>query len=456
VNTDAIDNSAGVDCSDHEVNIKILLDRIVAAGDLTGKQRNHLLAQMTDDVSALVLRDNYEQNVLLGNARKQAGSMVSVHQRFMRFLEGRGSLDRAIEFLPDDAVLTVREEAGLGLTSPEFSVLVAYAKIALKQDIDACDLPDDAWFEGTLRSYFPPALVQRYGDLLGTHPLRRQLITTCLVNEMVNRGGITFAFRCSEETGASAEQVARAYTVCREVFGLRDYVAAVEALDNQVPTESQTVLYLTFRRLLDRAVRWFLQNRPGTIDVGAEIARFAPVVAELGPRIPELVLGAEAADIQAQAEALAQTGVPAELALRGAALLNVFQLLDITEISAQLDLPPVQVAPIYQALSDRYAIDPLLTRISSLERTDRWQSLARAALRYDLYGALESLTIAVLTSTPAQEDPMARIETWERANGSAVQRAGQTLAEVSRLEKADLASLSVALRTLRSVVRTSS
>jgi glutamate dehydrogenase len=456
VNTDAIDNSAGVDCSDHEVNIKILLDRIVAAGDLTGKQRNHLLAQMTDDVSALVLRDNYEQNVLLGNARKQAGSMVSVHQRFMRYLESRGSLDRAIEFLPDDATLTVREEAGQGLTSPEFSVLVAYAKIALKQDIDACSLPDDTWFEGTLRSYFPPALVERYGDLLATHPLRRQLITTCLVNEMVNRGGSTFAFRCSEETGASAEQVARAYTVCREVFGLRDYVAAVEALDNQVPTESQTVLYLTFRRLLDRAVRWFLQNRPATIDVGAEIARFAPVVAELGPRIPELVLGAEAADIRLQADVLAATGVPTELALRGAALLNVFQLLDITEISAKVELPPAEVAPVYQTLSDRYAIDPLLTRISSLERTDRWQSLARAALRYDLYGALESLTVAVLTSTPAEHDPAARIETWERANGSAVQRAGQTLAEVSRLEKADLASLSVALRTLRSVVRTSS
>jgi glutamate dehydrogenase len=209
------------------------------------------------------------------------------------------------------------------------------------------------------------------------------------------------------------------------------------------------VLYLTFRRLLDRAVRWFLQNRPATIDVGAEIARFAPVVAELGPRIPELVLGAEAADIRLQADVLAATGVPTELALRGAALLNVFQLLDITEISAKVELPPAEVAPVYQTLSDRYAIDPLLTRISSLERTDRWQSLARAALRYDLYGALESLTVAVLTSTPAEHDPAARIETWERANG-------QGLAEVSRLEKADLASLSVALRTLRSVVRTSS
>ena len=417
--------------------------------------RNALLAEMTDDVSQLVLRDNYEQNVLLGNARRQSHSMVTVHQRFMRYLESRGSLDRAIEYLPDDPTIKQRDESGLGLTSPEFSVLIAYAKIVLAQDLDAGALPDDAWFEGTLRNYFPTALVQRYGDLLATHPLRRQLITTSLVNEMVNRAGITFAFRCQEETGASAEQVARAYTVCREVFRLRDYVAAVEALDNLVPTESQTTLYLTFRRLLDRAVRWFLQNRPGTIDVGAEIERFAPVVAELGPRIAEMVQGSEAAETRAAAQNLADTGVPPELALRGAGLLNVFQLLDITEIAGQVLLPPAEVAPVYQLLAERYAIDPLLTRISSLERTDRWQSLARAALRYDLYGALESLTIAVLTSTPAAGEPLSRVESWEQANGSAVQRASQTLAEVSRLEKADLASLSVALRTLRSVVRTS-
>jgi glutamate dehydrogenase len=379
--------------------------------------------------------------------------MLTVHQRFMRALEARGALDRGLEFLPDDAALALRDEAGEGLTSPEFSVLVAYAKITLSQDIEACGLPDDEWFATTLRGYFPAALVERYGDLLPTHPLRRQLITTCLVNEMVNRGGITFAFRCQEETGASAEQVARAYTVCREIFGLRQYVAQVETLDNLVPTDAQTQLYLTFRRLLDRAVRWFLQSRPATIDVGVEIARFAPVVEELAPRMPELVLGAERESMFADAAALVAQGVPEGLALRGAALLNVFQCLDITEIAARVAVPPADVAPVYQALADRYAIDALLTRITKLERTDRWQSLARAALRYDLYAALEALTVAVLSATPPNHDPVSRIEDWERANGAALQRAGQTLAEVSRLERADLASLSVALRTLRSVVR---
>ncbi len=454
INTDAIDNSAGVDCSDHEVNIKILLDRIVAAGDLTAKQRGRLLAEMTQDVGRMVLRDNYEQNVLLGNARRQSHAMLTVHQRFMRALEARGSLDRALEFLPDDATLVERTESGGGLTSPEFSVLVAYAKITLTEDVVASDLPDDPWFARTLRDYFPPQLVERYAGQLAMHPLRRELITTCLVNEMVNRGGITFAFRAQEETGAGPEQVARAYTVCREVFGLREFVARVEALDTVVPTEAQTALYLQFRRLLDRAVRWFLQTRPGTIDVGAEVDRLGPVVAELGERMPDLLVGAERRALDDDIARLIELGIPEPLARQGASLLNVFQLLDITEISTQVGSKPSEVAPVYTALSERYAVDAMLSRISTLERTDRWQALARAALRYDLYAALESLCIAVLTASPnVSMDAHERIDQWERANSAAVLRATQTLDEVRRLERSDLASLSVALRTLRGVVR---
>jgi glutamate dehydrogenase len=455
VNTDAIDNSAGVDCSDHEVNIKIMLDRIVAAGDLTLKQRNQLLAAMTEEVGSLVLRDNYEQNVLLGNARKQSPGMIPVHGRFIRSLESRGHLDRGLEFLPDDAGLAERTEDGLGLTSPEFSVLVAYAKNTLKEDLIASDLPDDSWFATTLRSYFPARLVQRYGDQLARHPLRREIVTTCLVNEMVNRGGITFAFRAQEETGAGADQVARAYTVCREVFGLPGYVRAVEELDTQVTTDAQTALYLAFRRLLDRAVRWMLSSRPGTLDIGSEIARFAPVVAQLGPQIPDLLVGAEHKSLRRDAEALAAKGVPADLAMRGAALLNVYQLLDITEISATTGLEPGEVARVYFTLSERYAVDAMLVRISGLGRPDRWQALARAALRYDLYAALEALTVAVLTGTPDEQEPTARIAAWEQTNAASVARATQTLEEVRRLEKGDIASLSVALRTLRSVVRSS-
>jgi glutamate dehydrogenase len=452
VNTDAIDNSAGVDCSDHEVNIKILLDRIVADGDLTIKQRNELLAEMTDDVGRHVLRDNYEQNVLLGNARRQSRTMLSVHQRLMHALEEQGMLDRGLEFLPDDAELARRAEIGRGLTSPEFAVLVAYVKITLGEDLVQTQLPDDPALEKILRAYFPPQLVERYGDRLEGHPLRQRIITTCLVNDMVNRGGITFAHRAQDETMAGPDQVARAYMVCREVFDLDGFVAAVEALDNQLTTDTQAQLYLTFRRLLDRSVRWFLQARPDVIDIGAEIARFGPVVRRLAALLPDLVVGADKVALDAATDELLGEGVPPELAARTAGLLTQFMLLDIAEIAAATRESPEDVARTAFTLSDRFDVDALLDRITGLPRLDRWQALARGSLRYDLYGALRSLTVAVLTSTPPGELGD-RIGHWEKENAAAVERAMRTLGEIRKLDTADLASVSVALRTLRGVVR---
>jgi glutamate dehydrogenase len=452
VNTDAIDNSAGVDCSDHEVNIKILLDRVVAAGDLAVDQRNQLLASMTDDVARLVLRDNYEQNVLLGNARQQSRTMLTVHQRFIQALEARGALDRELEYLPDDATLAARAESGLGLTSPEFSVLVAYAKLTLTDDIGATSLPDDPWLDRILHSYFPPQMGQRYAGQLAAHPLRRQIITTCLVNDMVNRGGITFAFRAQEETSAGADQVARAYIVCREIFDFNGFSKAIEALDGLVPTAEQSALYLAFRRLLDRAVRWFLQARPGTIDIGAEIERFGPVVAELAPQLPELVVGTQRATMATEIDRLQEFGVPQSLARQAAGLLTRYMLLDIAEIARGTGSAAGSVARVYLALSQRYGVVGLLNRISALPRGDQWQSLARASLRYDLYAALEALTIAVLEGTD-QGTAEQRIAEFEQENVERVARARTTMEEVCRLPKADLAALSVVLRSLRSIVR---
>jgi glutamate dehydrogenase len=451
VNTDAIDNSAGVDCSDHEVNIKIMLDRIVAAGDLAVDQRNELLASMTDDVARLVLRDNYEQNVLLGNARQQSRTMLRVHQRFIRALEARGALDRELEYLPDDETLAARANAGQGLTSPEFAVLVAYAKLTLTDDIGGTSLPDDPWLDRVLQAYFPPQLA-RYADQLSAHPLRRQIVTTCLVNDMVNRGGITFAFRAQEETSADPEQVARAYIVCREIFDFNGFSEAVEALDGVVTASDSSAMYLGFRRLLDRAVRWFLQARPGTIDIGAEIARYSPVIAELAPQLPELVAGERRRVMTEEITRLQALGVPESLARQSAGLLTRYMLLDITDIARSTGSPPHTVARIYLQLAERYGVVDLLRRISALSRGDQWKSLARASLRYDLYAALESLTVAVLEST-AEAEASTRIAEFEEANVERVARARETMNEVCRLPEADIAALSVVLRSLRSIVR---
>ncbi len=454
VNTDAIDNSAGVDTSDHEVNIKILLGEVVRSGGLTTEERNEVLASMTDDVAEHVLRDNYEQNVLLGNARAQEHSMASVHERLIHWLEERGDLDRALEFLPTDAELEKRAHDGLGLKSPEFAVLVAYAKLALKQDILASSIPDDPYFARTLAEYFPPQIRERYaGDLAG-HPLRREIVTNSVVNSMVNRGGITFAYRAQEEAGATSEQVTRAFVVCREVFGLAAFVQEVEALDNVVPTAAQTALYLEFRRLLDRSVRWFLTSRPSTLDIGAEIERFSGVVRELGPQVPQLLRGDERRRMERKTAEFKKAGVPDELALHAASLLDWYSLLDIIDIAADTGRAPTDVAPLYYMVSERFGIDSMLTKVTRLPRDDRWDSLARGALRDDLYAVLESLTRSVIeVGGSAGPDPAAQWEAWEAANKASIQRSKTALSAIRRLDSPNIAALSVALRTLRSVIR---
>ncbi|MER7071462.1 NAD-glutamate dehydrogenase [Terrabacter sp. NPDC000476] len=453
VNTDAIDNSAGVDTSDHEVNIKILLTELTRSGELTMKRRNTLLASMTDEVAEHVLRDNYEQNVLLGNARAQQHGMLGVHERLIQFLEAHGDLDRSLEFLPSDAEIARRQKDGLGLTSPEFSVLVAYAKLYLKNQLIATALPDDPWFDTTLAEYFPKPLRGKYAEQIAAHPLRREIITNSVANSMVNRGGITFAYRAGEETGATPEQVARAYVVCREVFDLAGFVRRVEATDNVVSTAAQTALYLEFRRLIDRSVRWFLTSRPATLDIAAEVARFGPGIRAYADRLPELLQGSERTRLTRRARELEGKGIPDELALGAASLLDTYSLLDCIEIAEDAGEQLGDVVALYFLTSETFSIDAMLTRVTALPRDDRWDAMARGALRDDLYAVLESLTRSVLEVTSSGRAPEARLQEWSELNADALGRARAALGGIERMSHAGIAALSVALRTLRTVTR---
>jgi glutamate dehydrogenase len=451
INTDAIDNSAGVDTSDHEVNIKILLDRIVLAGALADKDRSRLLGEMTDEVARLVLRDNIEQNVALGIARSQAPAMLPVHRRLMAHLERQGDLDRVLEFLPDDEELDERAASEHGLTSPELSMLLAYSKITNTAQLLESDLAEASWFEQVLRAYFPWQLVERYGNQFNDHPLRREIITTFVVNDMINRGGITFSFRTQEATGASPDQIARAYTVVREVFDLSRFWAAIESAS--MPVVAATALHLEARRLLDRAVRWLLQSRQAQLDVVAEISRFQPGVADLAPRIPELVQGFEQERLRARAADHEKLGTPAPLALTAAALLDVFSLLDIIEITEAADRPAEQVASLYFTLSERFDFDRILTLITALPQRDRWQSMARSALRSDLYAALADITSDVLARTKVHGGPSELADRWEAQNSEGLAQARTTLAAIEATGTWGLPELSVALRAIRTVIR---
>ena len=271
---------------------------------------------MTDEVAELVLCDNYGQNVVLGVARHGAKALVSVHRRLLREMEKAGLLDRTIEFLPSDKELAAREADHTGLTSPELAVLTAYVKIVLAERIGDSKLPDEAWFQRVLRDYFPRPISNRLAAALDEHPLRREIITTCVVNDLVNRGGITFVFRAQEETGADAALIARAYTVVREVFGLADIWHELELLDNKVPTDAQHIGYREVRRTIDRAVRWLIDVRFPIGDVATEIERFKPAVEALTPKVPDLLRGRERENLYANVDRLIGHGLPRELALR--------------------------------------------------------------------------------------------------------------------------------------------
>ncbi|WP_435199629.1 NAD-glutamate dehydrogenase [Janibacter sp. GS2] len=450
INTDAIDNSAGVDTSDREVNIKILLGEAIRRGALDEESRVELLESMTDEVAGQVLRDNYEQNVLLGNARAQGGAMLGVHERLMEGLAERGELDRELEFLPSRTEVQERAEAGTGLSSPELSVLVAYSKMALKSDLLESDLPDDPATERQLREYFPTPLRERYSEDLAGHPLRREIVTTAVANDLVNRGGITFVQRAVEETSATSVQVARAFLVSREVFGLDDFVARVEALDTIVPTRVQTRLYLELRRLMDRSVRWFLSARPGRLQVGQEIERFAEV-ADRARTVPDLLRGTQADRWAHKTQELIDDGVPGELARHAATLIDLYSLLDIVDLTHDTGRSLQEVAETYFMLSDTFGVDELLVLVTGLPREEQWDALARGALRDDLYATLQTLTRSVLEREGS--GPQERFAEWSREHDEAVARVSAQLAGIRQLAAPGVAALSVALRTLRSVTR---
>ncbi|MBT2386094.1 NAD-glutamate dehydrogenase [Streptomyces sp. ISL-11] len=456
INTDAIDNSAGVDTSDHEVNIKILLNSLVTDGDMTVKQRNKLLAEMTDEVGELVLRNNYAQNVALANAVAQAPSLLHAHQRIMRRLTRDGHLDRSLEFLPTDRQIRERLSAGRGLTQPELAVLLAYIKITTAEELLGTELPDDAYLERLLFAYFPRQLRESYGEHVDTHPLRREIITTVLVNDTVNSGGSTFLHRLREETGASLEEIVRAQTAAREIFGLGKVWDAVEALDNRVDADVQTRIRLHGRRLVERGTRWLLNNRPQPLQLAETIEFFRDGVAAVWFQLPKLLKGADSEWWQSIHDELVEAGVPDDLAVRVAGFSSAFPALDIVAVADRTGKEPLDVAEVYYDLGDRLHITQLMDRIIELPRSDRWQSMARASIREDLYAAHAALTADILSVGNGAATPEERFRAWEEKNAAILVRARTTLDEIRGSDAFDLANLSVAMRTMRTLLRTHS
>ena len=366
LNTDFIDNSAGVDTSDHEVNIKILLDKVVADGDLTEKQRNHLLSEMTDEVATLVLRDNYEQNLSMANAAAHAPGLLHVHEDWMKRLERNGVLNREVEGLPSSRQVRRRLDRGEALTTPELAVLLAWTKIVLADELLASDLPDDPYLHIDLMGYFPTKMKQGFESQIAAHPLRREIIVTQVVNDLVNGAGMTFWPRLAGETGASAAELTRANFVAREIFASLELRDELKTYDNKLDAEVQTRMRIEMRTLVERASRWLVNNRRPPLDSQATVDYFSETVQLVVVQLPELMTGRELTAFEERRDRLMAKGVPEYLASRVAVLNAAYMLLGLVEIANREKLDPAEVARLHFALGERLGLPVLMQRILAL------------------------------------------------------------------------------------------
>ena len=443
---DAIDNSAGVDCSDHEVNIKIVLDQLVRDGDLTVKQRNELLVEMTDEVAELVLDDNRAQTLALMIARRQALSMVNVHARYLEALENDGVLDRALEFLPTDKQIAERQSIGSGLRAPEFAVMIAYTKNLDIQEILESDLPESPVLQADLLAYFPTALRERFPEALLQHRLRREIVATGLVNNMVNLCGISFDHRMTEDSGASVPDVARAFLASRNIFRFSERWREIDELGSSVSLDTQIDLLLEVRRMCERGTAWLLRNLPPPLHIDTAIETYALGIESLSESLESSMGGRVARQIERLRVERIAHGVPEALAAQSARWPWLHTGFDMIRLAHEEGCDLTTSAAAYGDVFEAFDIGWMWEGIGSLPRSDRWQTQARSSMRDDLMNVIAELTRRVMRSEGGST------QDWMAANQRAVARTVSMHQEIRRAESFDITTLSVALRQLRNLI----
>lgn len=447
INTDFIDNSAGVDCSDHEVNIKILLNYVVAQGNMTEKQRNELLASMTDEVAKLVLQDNYFQNKALSLASYLSVRDFELNKRFLDILDQERKINRDLEFLPDDKTLLERRAAGLGLTRPELSVLLAYSKIILKSQIKASGLVEDPYLSRYVEDVFPTPLRRRFSSQMKAHYLAKEIIATQLSNRLISMMGIPFLYQMQDELGVSIPSIMRAFITAMKIFQMEELLTNVDALDYGVDIKVHYKINVEAIRLIRRASRWLLRYRRGELDIAVTINHFSDHVAAICSRLPKLLLGADKKVMDDQQKALIEQCVPSELAFRIAGMPPLFHALNIIEAATTYHEEVFRVAKIYFMLVDRLDLFWFREKINTYPVSDRWAVLARAGYKGDLDWLQRELTVRVLLDTKARSIP-GKINEWFAEHEPMIQRWQNISAAMRSAEKKDFAILFVAIREL--------
>jgi glutamate dehydrogenase len=453
LNTDALDNSAGVDTSDHEVNIKIVTGAAIASGALQAADRDALLFGMTDEVAALVLRHNYQQSLSVSVTAAQAGDEHDRLERFMRALERQGKLDRAVEFLPDTATMRVRGQNRQYLTRPELCVLLAYAKIDLNDEILHSDLPDDPLLEGELERYFPAALQQKFEPAIRGHRLRREIATLQVVNSLVNRCGPTFVRNVGQRTGAPAAAIARAFAVVRDAWKLRDLWPDIEALDSALKAEAQIRMLVATQHFLTRTVQWTLRRLPQPIDTLAATEQLGAAVAALGDLPASLVGEAESAALGERAASFEAMGAPAEIARRAAALQTLAGAGDLMLAAKANNCSIEDAARVYFRLGERLALARLGIGAQKLPREGQWPAQAAISMLDELAAIHADLLASVLrvAGPDGASDPDAASARWSEGRKTALDRIDRLQEELAAAGQLDLAMLAVATAELRAL-----
>jgi glutamate dehydrogenase len=447
LNTDFIDNSAGVNTSDVEVNIKILLNPLVHEGKLSRGERNRLLVRMTNEVAALVLRNNYLQSQAISTLELQSTVRLPEFQHLIRQLERSGELNRALEFLPTDEELTERRKGGMGLTRPELAILLAYSKIWLNAHLLASDVPEDPYLSAELTRYFPKPIQERFPRAIGHHRLRREIIATATTNSLVNRMGPTFVTRAQEDSGAEPAAIARAYSAAREIFAMREVWERIEALDNKVTATLQYEAAFQTSRLLRHATYWLLASRT-QLQVDAVVREFRADVRRLEAEIHQVLTGAELLRFEEGRKRFADGGLPPALAVRIASLEALNAALDISEIAVQHRVSVAETARVYFEVGTRIGFDWLRTRIEKLKVDGQWQAIARSGLRDAALRVQRRLTERVL-ARKTRGSAEARVNAWVAAAGKDLVHWQRTLADMRAAGAGDFATLTVGVESVR-------
>jgi glutamate dehydrogenase len=441
INTDFIDNSAGVNTSDVEVNLKILTSAIESRGALRRAERDRLLARLTGEVAKLVLRNNYLQSQALSTLELQSAARLPELQSLIRHLERKGELDRQVENLPDDEALAARRKQGLGLTRPELAVVLAYSKISLYRQLIDTNLPDDSYFAQEVERYFPSAVTQRFNKDIRRHQLRREIVTTAVTNSLVNRMGPSFVMRACEETGASAADVARAYSIARELLQAREVWSDIEALDNRIPSEAQYAAYADTARTLRHATMWLLR-RQSELVVADTVSELSAPVRAFQQIVQRCLSGDLKRELAATEQRYLDAGLPSALATRLASGTSRDAAFDVAELAKLQQRPVAAVAADWFAIGERLKLDWLGSRIDRLVVDGPLQAIARSGLRE----AVRKLQRAIVTAVAKQD-----YTRWSADRREALARWERTLADVSADGSSDFAALSVCVDSLRSL-----